>query len=124
MITFDDLWKLLYDHGGIDKYRVECNNLWDELSPSQRDQLFNTISNKLNIGKFVHYDPLRAMRENIRQFKPSAPEFLTGKQQEQNWKHGIPMVQVKYNGSFLICTRATMEQFHLDYQQDWLQKED
>ena len=118
MITFDDLWKLLYDHGGIDKNRVECNNLWDELSPSQRDQLFNTISNKLNIGKFVHYDPLRAMRENIRRFKPLEPEFLTGRQQEQNWKKGIHMVQVIDAGLYKICTRETADKFHLHIHKD------
>ena len=65
MFTFDDLWKLLYDHGATDKKKGDCAQLWDSLTPQQQQQLVATISNKLQQDKFVHYDPLRAMRENI-----------------------------------------------------------
>ena len=123
-MSFDNLWQQLYDHGATNTRRAECAELWESLDDRQRDQLFNTISNKLNIGKFVHYDPLRAMRENIRQFKPRTPEFLTGKLQEQNWKHGIPMVQVKYGGKYLICTQQTQQDFNLPLVKPWLKKED
>ena len=57
-------------------------------------------------------------------FPDPQPEFLSGKQQEQNWKDGIPMVQVLYNGLYLICTKQTQLDFNLDFQQPWLKKED
>ena len=66
MFTFNNIWQLLYDHGATDKRKNECAQLWDSLTPQQQQQLFTTISNKLKEEKFVHYDPLRAMRENIR----------------------------------------------------------
>ena len=67
MFTFNNLWQLLYDHGATDKRKCDCAQLWDSLTPQQQQQLYSTISNKLQQDKFVHYDPLRAMRENIRQ---------------------------------------------------------
>ena len=60
----------------------------------------------------------------VQEFPDPEPEFLSGQQQEQNWKAGIPMVQVKYGGKYLICTKQTQQDFGLDYQQDWIEKED
>ena len=47
------------------------------------------------------------------------PEFLSGLDQDKLREKGIPMVQVKYNGKFLICTRETMELFGLEWVRDW-----
>ena len=60
----------------------------------------------------------------VQEFPDPEPEFLSGQQQEQNWKDGIPMVQVKYGGKYLICTKQTQQDFGLDFQQDWIEKED
>ena len=57
-------------------------------------------------------------------FPTPQPEFLSGQAQERNWRLGIPMVQVKYNDHFLICTKQTQLDFDLDFQQDWLDKRD
>ena len=59
----------------------------------------------------------------VQEFPDSEPEFLSGKQQEQNWRNGIPMVQVKYGGKFLICTKQTQQDFDLEYVKPWLKKE-
>ena len=37
-------------------------------------------------------------------FPEPQPEFLSGLDQDKLREKGIPMVQVKYNGKFLICT--------------------
>ena len=60
----------------------------------------------------------------VQEFPDPQPEFLSGQAQERNWRLGIPMVQVKYNDHFLICTKQTQLDFNLDYQQDWLDKRD
>ena len=64
-MNFDNFWQLLYDHGATNTKRIECRDLWDSLSEQQQTQLFTTISTKLRENKFIHYDPLRAMHENL-----------------------------------------------------------
>ena len=118
------LWKALYQNGASAKSEDATHRFWLSLSHEQQALVSQTIVQKVAAKEFVWYNPIRAIQEIIRRTPTLAPEFLSGKEQEQNWKRGIPMVQVKYNGSFRICTRQTMDQFHLDYQQDWLQKID
>ena len=60
----------------------------------------------------------------VQEFADPDPEFLSGTQQEQNWKLGIPMVQVKVGNRFLICTKQTQQDFNLDFRQDWLERKD
>ena len=52
-------------------------------------------------------------------FPEPQPEFLSGLDQDKLREKGIPMVQVKYNGKFLLCTRETMELFGLEWVRDW-----
>ena len=113
MITFEQFWQKLYDHGGLDKYHEECRQIWFELTPEQREQMANTIFAKLNAHKFVHYDSRRAMRENLRLLKPTEPDFLSGAEQDRLHAQGIPLVQVKYGDGYKICTRQTALDFHL-----------
>ena len=65
MATFNDLWQLLYDHGSSNAYKLACNNLWNELSPERRQRLYDKIARKLQLGKFVHFNPLDAMHDNM-----------------------------------------------------------
>ena len=55
----------------------------------------------------------------VADFPEPQPEFLSGLDQDKLREKGIPMVQVKYNGKFLICTRETMELFGLEWVRDW-----
>ena len=52
-------------------------------------------------------------------FPEPTPAFLSGQEQDRLREQGIPLVQVKYNGKFLICTRATMQLFNLEFVRDW-----
>ena len=52
-------------------------------------------------------------------FPEPQPVFLSGQEQDRLREQGIPLVQVKHNGKFLICTRATMELFNLEFVRDW-----
>ena len=71
MITFDQFWQLLYDHGASQYHRYDCFELWGRLSCEQRQALYETIANKLRDRRFVDYNPLRAMHDNLRQ--PALP---------------------------------------------------
>ncbi len=55
----------------------------------------------------------------VADFPEPQPEFLSGLDQDKLREKGIPMVQVKYNGKFLICTRETMDLFGLEWNRDW-----
>ena len=118
------LWNALYQNGASAKSEDATHRFWLSLSPEQQVQVSQTIVRKVAARDFVWYNPIRAIQENIRHSQTLAPEFLSGAQQEKNWKNGIPMVQVKYNDHFLICTKQTQLDFNLDFQQDWLEKKD
>ena len=82
------------------------------LSEEQQSCALNNISRKIAQRAFVHYDPIRAIKENIWQAKEAQPEFLKGDEPGD-------LVQVLYNGSYKICTRDTMKQFGLEWVRDW-----
>ena len=48
----------------------------------------------------------------VQDFPEPQPQWLRGDE-------GGDIVQVKYNGQFKLCTRATMELFGLDWVRDW-----
>ena len=52
-------------------------------------------------------------------FPEPQPTFLSGQEQDEHHRQGIPLVQVKYNGKFLICTKQTMQDFNLEFVRDW-----
>ena len=66
MITFDELWSLLRGHGSSGKRAAECAQLWEQYSPEVQQLVSERIRTKLQQGKFVHYDPVRAMEDNSR----------------------------------------------------------
>ena len=52
-------------------------------------------------------------------FPEPQPTFLSGQEQDRLREQGIPLVQVKYNGKFLICTKQTMQDFNLEFVRNW-----
>lgn len=65
-MNFTELWALLRQHGSSNKYETECAALWASYAPDVQQQIYESIRTKLTQGRFVHYDPLRAIRENAR----------------------------------------------------------
>ena len=55
----------------------------------------------------------------VQDFPEPQPTFLSGREQDRLREQGVPLVQVKYAGKFLICTRVTMELFGLQWVRDW-----
>ncbi len=66
MNDFQPLWALLREHGSSAKRETECAALWASYTPEVQQRVYDAIRSKLEQGKFVHYDPLRAMEENAR----------------------------------------------------------
>ena len=55
----------------------------------------------------------------VQDFPEPQPYFLTGVEQDDCHAACIPLVQVKYDGKFKICTRDTMKLFKLEWVRDW-----
>ena len=62
---FEQLIELLNTRPMVPGKTVECLRLWDTLTARQQEHIYNTIRTKLQAGKFVHYDPLKAIQDNI-----------------------------------------------------------
>lgn len=67
---FNKLWPLLYDHGASAKKEEGTRRYWATLTLEQQKSVLTTISSKLSEGKFVQFDPIRAIKENL----PKAPK--------------------------------------------------
>ena len=65
-MNFTELWALLRQHGSSAKRETECAALWVTYPPDVQQRIYNAIRTKLEQGKFVHFDPLRAIEENAR----------------------------------------------------------
>ena len=65
MATFEDFWRLLYNHGSSPRYKDETIITWDGLTPEQQQRLYDNIKLKIEQGKFVDYNPKYAIHDNL-----------------------------------------------------------
>lgn len=75
MDYFNELWGLLRRHGSSGKREQECAELWATYSVTQQQTIYNTIREKLEKKRFVHYDPLRAIQENAQAVRSQTLSF-------------------------------------------------
>ena len=118
MITFEEFWQLLYDHGSRNYYKNDTWARWNELTPKQQQTLYNTISTKIRTGKFVDYNPLEAIHDNLtRKNRP------TGEPTNYNGARSFPdepLVRAIYNGIGGIYTRREAELFNMQIKGDFV----
>ena len=69
MITFEELWTPLYEHGASAKKEEGTRRFWEGLRPEQQELVFTTITRRLEERKFVQYDPIRAIKEALQSRK-------------------------------------------------------
>ena len=84
---------------------------WSKCSIAKRTKLLEAIKSG------AHFKP--RLDWLISDFPEPQPDFLSGQEQDRLREQGIPLVQVKYNGLYKICTRETMELFNLEFVRDW-----
>ena len=111
-MDFNNIWPVLLENGASSKKEEGTRRYWLTLSDEQQQTAFTNITTKLQQGLFVHYDPIQAIKENSRTYLQVQPEWLRGDE-------GGDIVQVRYNGAYKLCTRATMELFGLEWVRDW-----
>ena len=65
-MNFDDFWTLVEKNGSVAYFhKNECEDLWNRLTPEQQQSVYNDIQRKLDAGLFVHYNPTKAVRDNL-----------------------------------------------------------
>ena len=97
------------------KYRGEaCEQKWAKLPELPRQAILDDLKR----CRDMHEKPFK---ENpyfyLCDFPEPKPVFLRGDEEGD-------IVQVRYNGAYKLCTRETMELFHLEWVMDWLPKRD
>lgn len=114
METFVYIWQILSTRGRVAKfYEEECRQYWQTLTLEQQRYVYKTIRDKVKAGKFVHFNPLKAIMDNLPLDEVRKPTFLRGDEKGQD------IVQVLYEGKYKLCSRLTMKQFNLEYVRDW-----
>ena len=120
-ITIQKLWQLLQPSMVFDtRGRYEkCRLIWEALDEAQHRRIYNSIAAKKQNGEFVHPNPCFALDDAMQddeyaqtKKRQKTPEFLKGDE-------GGDLVQVKYKGAYKICTRKTMEEYHLEFVKNW-----
>jgi hypothetical protein len=71
MSSFDFLWKMLDEHGVIERYKGDCFDLWNTLTLDQQRATYRSIRDKIRAGQFVNYHPVKAVRDNM----PKTPKY-------------------------------------------------
>ena len=71
MTSFDFLWKLLDEHGVIERYKGDCFDLWNTLTLDQQRAIYRSIRDKIRADQFVNYHPVKALRDNM----PKPPKY-------------------------------------------------
>lgn len=82
---FEQLIGLLNTRPIVPGKTAECLRLWESLNARQQQQIYETIRSKLQAGKFVHYDPVKAIRDNAPKVQIiSADEYYRRYQTQEN----------------------------------------
>ena len=117
MITFDQFWQALYNHGATLYHKAECFDLWNTITPAQQQQLHNIITTKIRERRFVDYNPLRAMRDNLRQLTPqqapTQPTNLNGTARGGRMLERGQAAIALYNGQAGIYTLEDIRLYNL-----------
>ena len=111
---FEIVWQALVENGTSKRNHDATERFWNTLSQKQKDLVFKNIPRKVKDGKFVQYDPIRAIKENSRQYQLPQPENLNMTSKFDTLIKKVPLVCAAYNGTFGIYTLAEAEQFGMD----------
>ena len=102
----DRVWKALVEHGSSRKSEEAVRRFWATLSPKQKETAANNIPRKVREGKYVQYNPIQAIKENIRSYQMPEPENLNRNPKYKQLEPPTPLVRASYNEAFGVYTLA------------------
>ena len=101
---FETVWQALVDNGTSKRNHDATERFWNTLSPKQKDLVFKNIPRKVMEGKFVQYDPIRAIKENSRKYQLPEPENLNGSSKYDRLIKTTFVVSAQYGGIYGVYT--------------------
>lgn len=110
---FEIVWQSLVENGSSKKNREATRRFWDTLTPAQQHTVFVSITRKVKEGKFVQYDPIRAIRENCRPHQVSGPTNYNGRALQAGTRYVI----AKYKGSYGTYSLDEARNFGMEIKQ-------
>ncbi len=110
---FERLWQALIENGTSRKNHDATYRYWATLEPDQQEYVATVIPQKVQEGKFVQYDPIRAIKENIRLRKLSQPAEEPTNMNGRALKEGVRYVSALYNGQWGMYTEEDVKKFNL-----------
>ena len=111
---FEKVWNALVENGTSKRNHDATERFWNTLTPKQQELVFANIPQKVKDGKFVQYDPIRAIKENSRAYQMPEPEDLNGKRKIDSVLKETRVVSAVYKGHPGIYTLAEAELFGMD----------
>lgn len=111
---FEIVWQALVDNGSCKSNREAVKRYWDTLTKQQQESAHKHIPMKVKEGKFVQYDPIRAIRENCRSYQVSEPTNYNGRRLQA----GTQYVIAKYKGSYGTYSLDEARNFGMEIKQN------
>ena len=107
---FETVWQALVENGTSKRNHDATEQFWNTLTQRQKELVYKNIPWKVNEGKFVQYDPIRAIKENSRKYQIPEPTNYNGR----SLKAGVQYVIAKYKGYYGTYTLAEAREFGME----------
>ena len=108
-LDFKDFWASFIVPVEYENRKNACRNLWATFSDVKKNTILCELQSLCEEGRTTEE---RNPYFYLNNYEEPQPVFLRGDE-------GGDIVQVKYNGTYKLCHRATMELFGLEWNRDW-----
>ena len=108
-LDFKDFWASFIVPVEYENRKNACRNLWATFSDVKKNTILCELQSLCEEGRTTEQ---RNPYFYLNNYEEPQPVFLRGDE-------GGDIVQVKYNGTYKLCHRATMELFGLEWNRDW-----
>ena len=108
-LDFKDFWISFVVPVEYENRKNACRNLWATFSDVKKDAILCELQSLCEEGRMTEE---RNPYFFLNNYEEPKPVFLRGDE-------GGDIVQVRYNGAYKLCTRETMNLFHLEFVRDW-----
>ena len=108
-LDFKDFWATFIVPVEYDNRKTACRNLWATFSDVKKNAILCELQCLCEEGRTTEE---RNPYFYLYNYEEPQPVFLRGDEPGD-------IVQVRYNGAYKLCTRATMELFGLEWVRNW-----
>ena len=108
-LDFKDFWISFIVPVEYENRKNACRNLWATFSDVKKDAILCELQSLCEEGRMTEE---RNPYFFLNNYDEPLPVFLRGDESGD-------IVQVRYNGAYKLCTRETMNLFHLEFVRDW-----